>query len=80
VGLKFNKTHQLLVYAGDVTLLGDKIHAINKNIEVLPDARKTASLEVDTEKTKYMFMSHHQNADHNFKLKIANRSFENVQG
>jgi hypothetical protein len=30
-GLKLNGTHQLLVYADDVNLLGDKIDTVNKN-------------------------------------------------
>jgi hypothetical protein len=36
-------------------------------------------LEVNTEKTKYMLLSHHQNAGQNHDIKIANRSFENVE-
>jgi hypothetical protein len=31
VGLKLNVTHQLLVYADDVNLLGDNTDAIRKN-------------------------------------------------
>jgi hypothetical protein len=29
--LKMNKTHELLVYANDVNLLRDNIHAVKKN-------------------------------------------------
>jgi hypothetical protein len=35
-------------------------------------------LEVNTEKTKYMLLPHHQNAGRNHDIKIANRCFENV--
>jgi hypothetical protein len=33
VGLKLNGTHQLLVYADDVNLLGDNIEIIKKNAQ-----------------------------------------------
>jgi hypothetical protein len=62
VGLKLNGAHQLLVYADDVNLLGDNIDAMKKNMETLIDASKEVGLEVNTEKTKYMLLSHHQNA------------------
>jgi hypothetical protein len=55
VGLKLNGTDQLLAYADDVNLLVD-------NIETLIDANKDVGLEVNTEKTKYMLLSGHQNA------------------
>jgi hypothetical protein len=42
VGLKLNGTHQLLVYANDVNLLGDIIDTT----EVLIDASKVVNLEV----------------------------------
>jgi hypothetical protein len=40
VGLKFNRTNQLLVYADDVNLLGDSIDTISKNTETLTDTSK----------------------------------------
>jgi len=33
-GLKLNGTHQLLVYAGDVNILGRSVHTVQKNIEM----------------------------------------------
>jgi hypothetical protein len=78
VGLKLNGTHQLLAYADDGNLLGDNIDTINKNTETLTDASKEVGLEINVEKTKYIFLSHHQNAGQNRDIKIANRSFENV--
>jgi hypothetical protein len=32
-GLKLNRTHQLLVYAGDTNILGGRVHTIRKNTE-----------------------------------------------
>jgi hypothetical protein len=37
VGLKLNGTHQLLVYADDMNLLGDNIDMIKRNTETLID-------------------------------------------
>jgi hypothetical protein len=60
-----NGTHQLLVYADDVNLLGDNVDTIKKNTQILIGASKEVGLEVDTEETKYMFLSSHQNAGQN---------------
>jgi hypothetical protein len=78
VGLKLNGSHQLLVYADYVDLLGDNIHTTKKNTETLIDASKVVGLEVNAEKSKYMLLPHHQNAKQNHDMKIANKSFENV--
>jgi histidinol-phosphate/aromatic aminotransferase/cobyric acid decarboxylase-like protein len=78
VGLKLNGAHQLLAYADDVNLLGDNIDTINKNRETLIDASREVGLEVNIEKTKYILLSHDQNAGQNRDIKIGNISFENV--
>jgi hypothetical protein len=54
------------------------INIIKKNTEALLDASKEIGLEVNSEKTKYMFMSHHQTAGQSDCIRVANKSFENV--
>jgi hypothetical protein len=78
VGLKLNGTHQLLVYADDVSLLGDDTAIVKKNIGTLIDASKEVGLEVNTEKTKYMLLFRQQNAMQNDDIKIDDRCFENA--
>jgi hypothetical protein len=56
-GLKLNGTHQLLVYADVVNILGDSIHSIKKNAETALVASKEIGLAINDEKTKYMVMS-----------------------
>jgi hypothetical protein len=68
VGLKLNGTHQLLVYADEVNLL-DNMHTTKKNTQTLIDASKEVGLEVNTEKIRYMLLSHHQNAGQNQDIK-----------
>jgi len=58
--------------------LGANIITIKKNTETLSEAGKEVGLEVNTEKTKYMFVSHKQNVGQNHNLLIGNESFENV--
>jgi hypothetical protein len=61
-----------------VNLLGDNIDTVKKSTQTLIDASKEAGLEINIEKTKYMLLSHHQNAGQNRDIKIGNRLFENV--
>jgi hypothetical protein len=54
VRLELNGPHLLLVYADDVSRLGDNRY--RKDIETLIEANKVC-LKVNAEKTKYMFLS-----------------------
>jgi hypothetical protein len=77
--LELNRTHQLLVYADGINLLGENINIVKKNAETLLDASKEIGLEVNSEKTKYMFMSYHQTAGQSNYIRVANKSFEKWQ-
>jgi hypothetical protein len=76
--MKLNGPHKLLVSSDDVNLLGDNIGAITKNTKSLIDASMEVCLEVNTDKTKYILQSRHQNAGKTHDISIANRYFENV--
>jgi hypothetical protein len=85
LGLELNGTHQLLVYSDDVNLLGYSVDAIQKSTQPLIDASKEVGLEINTEKTKYMLLSRHQNAGQNrdinfniFKKKLRNYLLCNI--
>jgi hypothetical protein len=53
-GLKLNGTHQLLVYADAINILGGSLHTIKKNTEAFVVANKEIGLEVNADKTKYV--------------------------
>jgi retron-type reverse transcriptase len=70
MGLKLNGTHQLLDYADDVNLHGDNIDTMKKNTAILINASKEGGLEVNTEKTKNVLLSHYQNSGQNHDKEI----------
>jgi hypothetical protein len=71
-----NGTHQLLVYADDVNLLGDSVNTIRECSETFLEASRDIGLEINAEKTKYMIISCHLNSGQNQNIRIANESFE----
>lgn len=45
-------------YADDVNLLGKNITITKRNVKALLEASRNVGVQVNTEKTKYMFISH----------------------
>ena len=56
-GLKLNGTHQVLVYADYVNVLGGRVHTTRENSEALMLGSKEIRIEVNTDKANYMVMS-----------------------
>ena len=71
-GLKLNGTHQLLVYADDVNVLGGRIQTIKENAEAVIFPSKESGRDVNADKTKYTVMSRDQNAGRSHNIKIDN--------
>ena len=72
-GLKLNGTHQLLLCAEDINILGGRVHTIKENAETLIVTSKEIGLEVNADTANYMVMSRDQNAgrSHNVKIDIS---------
>jgi len=73
-GLKLSCTHHLLV-----NIFCGSIHMIKKNTVALAVAGRETGLEVNSEKTKFMFTSRDQNAGQNLSIKIDNKSLERLE-
>ena len=77
--MKLNSTHQLLVYADNVNILGGSVHTIKKDTDGLVVASKETGLEVNADYNKYMVMSRDQNAGRSYSIKIDSSSVERVE-
>ena len=56
--------------------MAGSLHAIKEKAEALIVANKEFGLEVNADKTKYMFMSRNQNAGRSHNIKIDNSSLK----
>jgi hypothetical protein len=77
--LKLNGTQQLLVYTGDVNILGGSVRTVKKYTEGLLFGSKKIGLEVNADKTKYMVIFRDQNAERYRRIMTDNISFEMVE-
>ena len=66
--MKLHGTHQLLVDADDVNILGWSVHTIKENAEALVVVSMETGQEVNADKSMYVVMSQDQNAGWNHRL------------
>jgi hypothetical protein len=76
VGMKLNGTHQILVCAVYINLLTHNINTTQKNTETLIGTYKKVGLKVNSDRTKYMLTTGHQNEGKDHNTKLADRSFK----
>jgi hypothetical protein len=77
--LKLYGTHQLLVYADDVNIMGGSLHTIRKNTKALVADSKETGLEVNSDRTVHMVVYGDQNEGRSHNIKIDNSSFERME-
>jgi hypothetical protein len=77
--LKLNGTHQLLVCAENVNILGGSIHTVRKSTEAVLIGSKGTGLEVIAKKIKYMVVSQEQNAGQTINIQRGNKSSETAE-
>jgi len=73
--LKLNGTHQLLVYADDVNIIGGSVHTMQENAKSLLMAGRNFVLEENANKTKYMVIFRDHNAGRIHSIEVDNNSF-----
>jgi hypothetical protein len=65
-------------YANGVNIAGENIDTIQKNPKALFDAKKKVGLEMNPEKSNYVFVSGRQKAGQRQSIKIGNKFHEHV--
>lgn len=56
--MKFDRTHQRLLYSDSVNVLGENMNTIKKKTEVLLVAAGGGGITINTERSKYMIVTH----------------------
>ena len=69
---------QLMIYVGDINLVGMNINNIMRNTEAVVFASKEVLLQVIAEETKYIFMNTEQNSRQSHTTETGNEYLENV--
>jgi hypothetical protein len=62
-----------------LTYWEESVHTVKENAEALVIVSKEIGLEVNADKTKYMFMSRDRNAGRGHSVEIDNSSIERVE-
>jgi len=78
-GLKLNGTHQFVVDADGVNILGGGVGSVKENRETLLSAGTVIRLQVSADKTEYIFMYRDQNAGRSHNIKNDSSYFERVE-
>jgi len=76
--LKLSGTHQFVVYADDVNMLGGSVHTMKNNAEALVVPSKEPGLEVNADRTEYIVMFRYQSAGRSHRIETDTSSFERV--
>ena len=69
-GYKLNGIYQLLAYADDDNILGERLHNVKKSTEALVVATKEIGLVVNADKLEYMFMAIYKNGGRKCNIKF----------
>ena len=65
--------------ADEVNMLGQNLQTVRENAEIFIKTNKDICLEKNSENTKYMIISRHENVIQNQNIVIENLSFENLE-
>ena len=71
-----NGTHQLLVYSGDVNMIGENVLTIKKNAKSSLASGREIGLEANSLKTKYVIMTPEHNAGLYHNIRTGSKPFQ----